>query len=47
MTCTVTKEVICEGCTEEEARNSPFDHATDETETGMNDWTVDKVAPNE
>lgn len=43
MTCTVMKIVICENCTEQQARESPFEHAVDELETGQIDWEVDSV----
>jgi hypothetical protein len=43
MRCTVTKLVTCEDCTEEEARNNPFDHAVDEMEIDQVDWDVQSV----
>lgn len=43
MRCVVTKEVTCEDCTEEEARTSPWDHATDELEIDQVDWEVTGV----
>jgi hypothetical protein len=43
MRCTVTKEVVCENCTEEEARNAPWDHAVDERELGQEDWEVRSI----
>jgi hypothetical protein len=45
--CKVVKEVCVEGCTEEEARANPFDHAVEEREIEQRDWTVRSVAPNE
>jgi hypothetical protein len=47
MTCIVTKEVICEGCTEEDARNNPFDYAVTEEETNQISLEVNSVEPNE
>lgn len=44
--CVVTKEVICDDCTEEEAKENPFMHASDERETGMQDWTVMGIEEN-
>jgi len=38
--CVVTKMVYCEGCTEEEARENPFDWASDENEIDQEDWEV-------
>ena len=40
--CEVVKQVICEDCTEEEAWDDPFEHATDEMEIDQIDWeTID------
>jgi hypothetical protein len=47
MTCKVTKRVICEGCTEEQARDEPFKYAVDEQELSMDDWAVDSVKRDE
>jgi hypothetical protein len=47
MRCTVTKQVVCENCTEEQARNDPWDFASDETEIGQDDWDVTEVKPND
>jgi hypothetical protein len=47
MTCTVVKEVICENCTEEEARLNPFDFAVDERELYQSGWDVNEVYPND
>jgi hypothetical protein len=38
--CVVIKSVICEDCTEEQAWESPFDHAVDEIEIYQSDWDV-------
>ena len=40
MVCSVKKQVICEDCTEEQAYESPFDHAVDEIELEQIDWEV-------
>lgn len=40
MRATITKLVYCEDCTEEEARNDPFEHATDEHEVDQIDYDV-------
>lgn len=47
MKCEVTKEVTCDNCTEEEARNDPWEHATDEHEIDQVDWEVESVKSNE
>jgi hypothetical protein len=47
MRCVVTKQVICEDCTEEEATEKPWEHATDEVEIEQVDWEVLSVLPNE
>ena len=47
MKCIVRKAVTVEGCTEEQARNSPFEFAVDEQETDMSDWEVLSVEPND
>lgn len=46
MRCTVTKHVYCEGCTQEEARSNPFDHAVDELEIEQVDYKVTDVQEN-
>jgi hypothetical protein len=38
--CKVTKEVVCEGCTVEQARNDPWEYAVDEREIDQIDWEV-------
>jgi hypothetical protein len=38
--CTIRKSVTCENCTLEEAKKSPWEFATDEIETDMEDWEV-------
>lgn len=43
--CTVIKAIRCEDCTEDEAREDPFDHAVDETEVSQEDWEIESVEP--
>jgi hypothetical protein len=43
MKCRVTKAITCENCTEQQARESPFEFATDEQETDQLDWEVTRV----
>lgn len=43
---TVTKTVVCEDCTEEQAREQPYEHAVDETEQDQADYEVLSVEPN-
>ena len=45
--CVVLKAIVCEDCTEEQARNETWQFAVDETELDMPDWTVQDVEPNE
>lgn len=45
--CTVKKSVCCSGCTEEQARQTPWEFATDEREIAMTDWEVERVEPND
>jgi hypothetical protein len=47
MECTVIKDVCVDDCTEEQARNEPFEHASGEQEVDMRDWEVKSVTPNE
>lgn len=48
MKCTVVKEVVCDDCTEEEAREHPYDHAVgDEDEVEQTDYDVISVEPND
>jgi hypothetical protein len=44
---TVIKDVVVEGCTEDEARENPWEHAIEETEVEQTDWEVRSVEPNE
>jgi hypothetical protein len=47
MKCVVTKVVTCDDCTERQAEENPWDYASDERETGQEDWDVLSVEPNE
>lgn len=47
MRCVVIKEVVVEGCTEDQAHDDPFEYAVDETEVDQEDWEVIRVEPNE
>ena len=46
MTCTVQKELIVEGCTEEQAESDPWNFCVEEIETDMVDWAVDSIGEN-
>ena len=41
--CLVKKELHVSGCTEEQARNEPWDHCKNEREIHMMDWRVERV----
>ena len=45
----VTQEVICEGCTEDEARDDPwqYESSTGPRDLELHNWEVLKVEPNE
>jgi hypothetical protein len=43
---TVTKEVVCDDCTEDQAGEDPFGHAVDERELDQIDYEVTDVRPN-
>lgn len=43
---TVRTDVVVDGCTEDEARDNPFDYVTEETEIEQLDYTVISVTPN-
>lgn len=47
MKCEVLKLVECSDCTEEEARNNPFEHSDSEREIDQMDWNVEKVESND
>jgi len=44
--CTVLKELICDSCTEDEARSNPFKFCVQETEKGTPDYEVKSVEEN-
>lgn len=46
MRCEVTKSVIVDGCTEEEARTDPWNFAIDEREVEQQNWEVLSVKEN-
>jgi hypothetical protein len=46
MKCTVIKEVICDDCTEEQATEQPWEHATQEQELEQTEWEVLDVKEN-
>lgn len=46
MTRTVTTDVYCDDCTEEQARNDPFEYSTDEVEIDQQDYEVKRVEEN-
>jgi hypothetical protein len=46
MKCIVLKDVYVENCTEDQARSSPFEFASEEQEVDMSDWEVKSVEPN-
>lgn len=45
----VTKyvDVVCDDCTEEQARAEPFEHAVEEMDQETLDWEVQSVRPND
>jgi len=47
MRVTVNRIVTCEGCTEDQARNNPFDYAVNEQDADMVDWEVMSVTEDE
>lgn len=47
LTCTVSKVITCEGCTEEQVAADPFAYAIDEIETDQHDWKVERVLADE
>ena len=48
MKCVVLKDVYVADCTEDEARNNPFDQdVEDEIEVEQTDWDVQSVEPND
>ena len=45
--CVVTKELVCEKCTEQEAEQAPWDYSIDERELGQDDWEILSVTRND
>lgn len=46
--CVVVKEITCEDCTEDQARDDPWEHVDgDELEIEQVDWEVKSVKENE
>lgn len=45
--CVITREIVCDDCTQQEAENDPFSFASDERELDQEDWEVMSVEPNE
>lgn len=41
--CVVVKEIVCENCTKQEAREYPWAHSVNETELEQIDWDVTEV----
>ena len=46
MRCTVTKDVVVEDCTRQQAESDPWEHAVDEIEIDQHDWEVLSVKEN-
>ena len=44
--CVVTKEVVCDDCTEDEAKREPWEFSGDEREIDQVDWHVLSVEEN-
>lgn len=47
MKCTVIKDVVCDGCTEEQAESNPYDYSIEENEIEQTDYEVLSVKPND
>ncbi len=47
MRCVVDKIVDLDGCTEQEARDRPWDFAVNEYETDMQDWEITHIEESE
>ena len=43
----VTYSVVCDDCTEDDARNEPFSHAVEEHVEDLRDWEVERVEAND
>ena len=46
MTVTGTHSLVCENCTEEEARTMPYSFVVEDTESDISDWEVLSVKEN-
>lgn len=46
MKCEVTREVICDECTEQEATDDTFAHSISERDLELTNWEVLEVEPN-
>ena len=46
ITATVTKEIVCHNCTEEQARATPYEFCESEDEIDQSDYTVTSVKEN-
>ena len=44
--CEVKKEIVCSNCTEEEAKEYPFQFAESERDLDVTNWDVSKVEEN-
>jgi hypothetical protein len=44
--CVVTKEFICDDCTEEQAKSDPLGFSVSEHELETSDWDVKSIKPN-
>lgn len=44
--CVVRKDIFCNDCTEEEAKNNPYGHYDSEVETDFIDYEVIRVEEN-
>lgn len=44
--CVVIKSVVCDGCTERQAREETWKYSVDEDEVEMIDWEVKNVEEN-
>jgi len=45
--CVVTKELVCDKCTEREAEQAPWNYSIGERELNLDDWEVLSVTENE
>lgn len=40
------RELVCDDCTEEQARDNPYDHAVSDDEVHQEDWQIQDIKPN-